>query len=289
MPTSVKLLNITRNLEPDYLEGFRNSEGILPKVTTPEEIITFIARVSNPKGQEKQTAQSALSLLRYLYIEGHVSPPEMVNMTVEVQCSRAVSAQLLRHVSLKKQEFSQRYADPDTIAVTDLLTDLIDDFEPRLQDEKNRQNSTAIEDSFLASKAKDIAKAAFSLVVGSYKSLIALGIAKEVARGLLPMDSPTRIILQGNIRDWFFYLAIRNKEGTQKEHREVAAGIEAIFKKEMPAIWTCLQEFRYFEVVKRDLWKMIDKDGDIVEFEVVAKKKDGSMKTISFPLPDELI
>lgn len=187
-----------------------------------EKTIMYCARVSNPKNQKSENT----NLIKYCIENHHWSVFEMANMVVEIETSRAISAQILRHRSFSFQEFSQRYA-----AVTG-----VEYYEARRQDDKNRQNSIADmtdEDSKWFENAQ-ISVANFSRT--QYEAALDKGIAKEQARFLLPMSSSTKLYMNGTIRSWLHYIDLRTTPGTQKEHRDIAEGIKEIFKQELPII-----------------------------------------------------
>ncbi len=187
-----------------------------------EKNIMFMARVSNPNNQNSDNPK----LLDYCIKQQHWSIFEMAHMTVEIETSRAISAQILRHKSFSFQEFSQRYAEAQTY----------EKYEARRQDTKNRQNSIddmSEEDKQWFSEAQSyIAEMAFS----KYEAALAKGIAKEQARMLLPMSSSTKLYMSGNIRSWLTYLDLRCDVATQLEHREIANAIKEVFIKELPII-----------------------------------------------------
>ena len=190
-----------------------------------EKLIGYIARVSNPKNQENP---EVAGLLRYCIKHGHWSIFEQASMTVEIETTRGIAAQILRHRSFTFQEFSQRYAD------TNLLADEIPMFDLRHQDTKNRQNST---DDVPYNTKKDLEyKIAehFVEAMDLYNELLASGIAKECARFVLPLATPTRLYMTGTVRSWIHYIQLRGGHGTQKEHMDIAHAIEDIFIKEFP-------------------------------------------------------
>ena len=190
-----------------------------------EKLIGYIARVSNPKNQENP---EVAGLLRYCIKHGHWSIFEQVSMTVEIETTRGIAAQILRHRSFTFQEFSQRYAD------TNLLANEIPMFDLRHQDTKNRQNST---DDVPYNKKKDLEyKIAehFVEAMDLYNELLGNGIAKECARFVLPLATPTRLYMTGTVRSWIHYIQLRGGHGTQKEHMDIAHAIEDIFIKEFP-------------------------------------------------------
>lgn len=187
--------------------------------------IAFQGRVSNV---ENQNNPEFTKLLNYLMTHGHVSPFEMANMCVEINTTRDISRQILRHRSFSFQEYSGRYAE---------MTDLGDmvERECRLQDTKNRQSSlestdTAIDHFFLVGQEN-----VWELAVESYNKALSLGIAKEQARALLPEGlTPTRLYMNGNMRSWIFYLKQRLDPSTQKEHRIIAEQVLQIFRSVAP-------------------------------------------------------
>ena len=192
-----------------------------------EKLIAYCARVSS-KNQENPNIEK---LLTYCYEHGHWSVFETAYITMEVNTSRAISAQILRHRSFTFQEFSQRYAEvPDFIS-----------YDARRQDKKNRQASVddmSIEDRHWFSVAQDRVQ---TLTASLYLDALDKGIAKEQARFLLPMSSRTKIYMTGNIRSWIHYLELRTGIETQKEHRDIARQIKKIFREELPIISGALE------------------------------------------------
>lgn len=187
-----------------------------------EKLIAYCARVSSPNQENPEYAK----LLAYCVKHKHWSVFEQASMTVEIQTSRMISAQILRHRSFQFQEFSQRYAE-----VQDYVP-----YEARRQDEKNRQNSIddlsdEIKEDWLM-RQKEI----FDMCMGDYKWALDHGIAKECARAILPMQTATRLYMTGSIRSWIHYLDVRCSEDTQLEHREIANEIKAIFVKQLPVV-----------------------------------------------------
>lgn len=189
-----------------------------------EKIIGYIARVSNPDNQDNP---SVASLLRYCIKHAHWSVFEQADMTLEIETTRAISAQIIRHRSFTFQEFSQRYAEVKQIPAV---------FDLRSQDEKNRQNSI---DNIPADLKADLQTKIQTHIVETqrlYEELLAQGVAKECARMILPMCTPTKIYMKGNIRSWITYIQLRSANGTQKEHMEIALAAEEIFKTQFPII-----------------------------------------------------
>ena len=202
--------------------------SITPKA---EETIVYCARVSNPSNQDNM--DTAEKLLRYLVKHKHWSPFEMANMVVEINTTRAIAAQVLRHRSFSYQEFSQRYSDVGALgsAVVPHL---------RRQDLKNRQNSIDdLDPELIGSYYRRIGQV-FEDTEHLYREMVSNGIAKECARGILPLNSPTRMYMNGTIRSWIHYLQIRSGVETQLEHRQIALSILDIFKKELPSIYSAL-------------------------------------------------
>lgn len=189
-----------------------------------QEVISYIARVSNPNNQ--LNFDTAAGLLRYCIKHKHWSPFEHAYMTLEINTTRGIAPQILRHRSFTFQEFSQRYAD------TNLLASEIPVPELRRQDTKNRQNSTDdIEEEKVFVMNKMISDL-FKDAQDTYNFLLEQGVAKESARFVLPLSSPTRIYMTGSVRSWVHYIDLRSSNGTQKEHMDIAEGCKAIFKKQ---------------------------------------------------------
>ena len=187
-----------------------------------ENTIMYCARVSNPKNQDSRKA----GLLRYCLQHGHYSIFEMANMVVEINTSRAISAQIIRHRSFSFQEFSQRYSEATEFEM----------YSPRRQDEKNRQNSI---DDMSNEDVEWFKETLDAVQMGSldlYNQAIERGIAKESARFLLPLSIKTKLYMNGTLRSWIHYIDTRTEAGTQKEHRDIAEEIKKIFMKEFPII-----------------------------------------------------
>lgn len=183
-------------------------------IATPTDLVAFCARVSNPSNQ--MNLETSDKLIAYLIKHKHWSPFEMINATVEIETTRDIARQILRHRSFTFQEFSQRYADP----VKDLSFELR---EARLQDTKNRQNSIKTDDTMLAVCWEEVQCEVISAAERAYKWALDNGIAKEVARAVLPEGlMMSRMYVNGTIRSWIHYIETRTHISTQKEHREVA-------------------------------------------------------------------
>ena len=174
-------------------------------------LVSYMARVSNPDNQSN--TETSARLIKYLIKHKHWSPFEMVNMCVEINTTRSIAAQILRHRSFSFQEFSQRYADATQLG-NSVMPEL------RLQDTKNRQNSIEVEeeDLFLKDRIRYLYKHAEQV----YEALLEAGVAKECARDVLPLSTPTRMYMNGTLRSWIHYCQLRCANGTQKEHKLIA-------------------------------------------------------------------
>ena len=193
-----------------------------------EKQIVYMARVSNPSNQAN--TETSPRLIKYLIKHKHWSPFEMANMVVEINTTRAISAQVLRHRSFAFQEFSQRYSDVGSLG-SPSIPDL------RRQDLKNRQNSIDdVPQAQVAAYRRRISEL-FEDSEHLYKEMVSSGIAKECARGILPMNSRTRLYMNGTIRSWIHYLQIRASVETQLEHREIALQVMDIFEEQLPTIY----------------------------------------------------
>lgn len=198
--------------------------SVTPKA---EELIVYMARVSAPRNQDNM--ETAPKLLQYLIKHSHWSPFEMANMCVEIETTRSISAQIIRHRSFSFQEFSQRYAD-----VNELGSAVIPHL--RRQDYLNRQNSIDdLSPEDVANYYRRISQL-FEDAEHLYKEMVSQGIAKECARNILPLSTQTRLYMNGSIRSWIHYLQLRCDPGTQFEHRQIAEWIKQIFCKEFPII-----------------------------------------------------
>jgi thymidylate synthase (FAD) len=190
-------------------------------------MIVKMARVSAPANQDNM--DTAPRLLRYLIKHKHWSPFEMANMTVEIETTRSISAQIIRHRSFSFQEFSQRYAD-----VNELGSAVIPHL--RRQDYSNRQNSIDdLSSEDVANYYRRVSQL-FEDAEHLYKEMVSQGIAKECARNILPLGTQTRLYMNGTIRSWIHYLQLRCEPGTQFEHRQIAEWIKQIFCREFPVI-----------------------------------------------------
>jgi thymidylate synthase (FAD) len=204
------------------------SENMKVKLVTvtpdAEKQMGYIARVSNPNNQSNP---AVAGLLGYCIKHGHWSVFEQAHMTVEIETTRGIAAQILRHRSFTFQEFSQRYAN------TNLLGEIpVPDL--RSQDLKNRQNSNDDIPEEQTKRLQDQIKRYFAEGIDLYNELIREGVAKECARFVLPLATPTRIYMTGSVRSWIHYIDLRSAHGTQKEHMDIVKEVRDIFKKEFP-------------------------------------------------------
>lgn len=195
------------------------STTLVWSTTNGDALIGYMARVSNPTAKPEDPADK---LIQYLYRNNHWSPFEMTNMCVEINTSREIARQILRHRSFSFQEFSQRYA---------AVTEWAPNKEARLQDTKNRQNSIPVSDDSLKNWWSVTQNRVKEYVDSAYREALSYGIAKEVARSLLPEGlTPTRMYMNGSVRSWLTYFMVRTGNGTQREHIQVANEIYEIFK-----------------------------------------------------------
>lgn len=194
-----------------------------------ENLVAFCARVSNPSNQ--MNTETNDRLLRYLMKHKHWSPFEMVNVCLEVDTTRDIARQLLRHRSFTFQEFSQRYAEPDSLGFPFVLS------EARLQDTKNRQNSIEVDDSELQEWWVAQQKRVLAVTQAAYSEAIEKGLAKEVARKVLPEGlTKSRLYVNGTLRSWLHYIDLRSANGTQKEHIELAKACAEVIANLFPYI-----------------------------------------------------
>jgi len=207
-------------------------------VTTAEEFIAYAARVSNPAGQVNN--MTADRLIRYLIKNKHWSPLEMVSVTMEINTTRDIGRQILRHRSFSFQEFSQRYA-----SVEDINEGIFVFREARLQDLKNRQNSITTDDEELQRLWLDLQNKVAEQAIYAYRKALEMGIAKEQARCVLPEGlTVTRMYMSGTLRSWIHYCDLRCGNGTQLEHMEVADEVFAELKKNFPNVVKAIADAR---------------------------------------------
>ena len=190
-----------------------------------EETIAYCARVSNPANQDNPESEK---LIRYLIKHRHWSPFEMAHVVMEINTTRAIAAQILRHRSFSFQEFSQRYA------VADLGKFEVPEL--RRQDTKNRQNSIDDLDDKVVSQFKSQINFIYQDIENLYDEMLKAGVAKECARGILPLNTPTRLYMAGSVRSWIHYIDLRSANGTQKEHQEIALAAKDILFECLPNI-----------------------------------------------------
>jgi thymidylate synthase (FAD) len=198
-----------------------------------QEVISYIARVSNPNNQ--LNFDTAAGLLKYCIKHEHWSIFEHAYMTLEINTTRGIAAQVLRHRSFTYQEFSQRYADTNLLSDKPVMPEL------RRQDTKNRQNSTDDLDGYLKLVLEAEIQEHFSKAQRLYNRLLNQGVAKECARFVLPLSTPTRIYMTGSCRSWIHYISLRSAHGTQKEHMEIAEGCREIFNEQFEDVAKALE------------------------------------------------
>ena len=196
-----------------------------------EQLMAYIARVSNPSNQDNEKYSG---LLKYCIKHNHWSVFEQSTMTLEIETTRAIAAQILRHRSFTFQEFSQRYAASTALGDIDLP-------ELRKQDLKNRQNSTDDLDPEMVEKFEKQMITLFSSSKALYEQMLSQGVAKECARMVLPLCTPTRIYMTGSCRSWIHYINLRSAHGTQKEHMDIAEACRKVFIEQFPSVSEALE------------------------------------------------
>ena len=216
---------------------------LIQATPNPEENMAYIARVSNPSNQDND---KYAGLLKYCIKHNHWSVFEQASMTLEIETTRAIAAQILRHRSFTFQEFSQRYASSTSLGEIELP-------ELRRQDTKNRQNSIDDLDPAMVDKLNRQMNTLFSSAVSLYTQMLEEGVAKECARMVLPLCTPTRIYMTGSCRSWIHYINLRSAHGTQKEHMEIAEDCRKIFIEQYPSVSEAL------EWIKNPVLKEIDR------------------------------
>jgi thymidylate synthase (FAD) len=197
-----------------------------------EKTMAYVARVSNPNNQENP---NYAKLLGYCIKHNHWSVFEQSFMTLEIETTRGLAAQILRHRSFTYQEFSQRYADSSLLAETIPVPEL------RRQDTKNRQNSIDDIDQYTQQQYERKIKIHFDAAMNLYQEMLNDGIAKECARFVLPLATPTRLYMSGSCRSWIHYITLRSANGTQKEHMEIAEACKKIFAEQFPTVAEALE------------------------------------------------
>jgi len=194
--------------------------------------MAYVARVSNPANQENE---NYAGLLRYCIKHNHWSVFEQSFMTLEIETTRAIAAQILRHRSFTYQEFSQRYADSSLLSKAIPLPEL------RRQDTKNRQNSIDDLDPFVVQNLEMQMQTLFDSSMALYQQMLERGVAKECARNVLPLCTPTRIYMSGSCRSWIHYINLRSANGTQKEHMQIAEACKKVFIEQFPTVSEALE------------------------------------------------
>lgn len=202
------------------------TKPVITGVQSADEFIAYVARVSNPNNQLNKA--TAPKLIKYLIDNNHWSPFEMVSVTMEIQTTRDIGRQILRHRSFSFQEFSQRYAEVNNVTILR---------EARLQDTKNRQNSLDTDDARLKEEWNMKQAALNTLAQDTYKWALEKGIAKEQARAVLPEgNTPTRMYMSGSVRSWIHFIEVRADHTTQKEHRLIAEACRVALTYDLPSI-----------------------------------------------------
>ena len=209
-----------------------NQAKLISVTPDAEQHIAYCARVSNPNNQDNE---KFAGLLKYCIKHQHWSIFEQAFMSLEIETTRGIAAQVLRHRSFTFQEFSQRYAS------TNLLSSEIELPELRRQDDKNRQNSIDDLDPEMVDKFNRQMNTLFSSAFGLYNQMLEAGVAKECARFVLPLATPTRIYMTGSCRSWIHYINLRSAHGTQKEHMEIAYECRKVFTEQFPAVSEALE------------------------------------------------
>ena len=204
-----------------------NSVNLISVTPDAEKHMAYCARVSNPNNQENEKFSG---LLKYCVKHQHWSIFEQAYMTLELNTTRGIAAQVLRHRSFTYQEFSQRYADSSLLGETIPLPEL------RRQDTKNRQNSIDDLDPFVIQNLELQMQTLFDSSMALYHQMLERGVAKECARFVLPLACPTKIYMTGSVRSWIHYIDLRSANGTQKEHMDLALGAKRIFCEQFPAV-----------------------------------------------------
>ena len=196
-----------------------------------EQTMGYVARVSNPKNQDNPNVSGLLS---YCIKHGHWSVFEQAHMTLEIETTRGLAAQILRHRSFTYQEFSQRYADSTQLGTIPLPA-------LRRQDTKNRQNSTDDLEPPLKTKYYARMLKHFEEATNIYEEMLEDGVAKECARFVLPLATPTKLYMTGSVRSWVHYIELRSGHGTQKEHMDIAYECKRIFTEQIPVVAKALE------------------------------------------------
>ncbi len=220
-------MKMTMDTQIDEFEFMKPEVKLISVTPDAEKHMAYCARVSNPDNQQNEKFSG---LLKYCIQHQHWSIFEQASMTVEINTTRGIAAQILRHRSFTFQEFSQRYAD------TGLLSKSIPLPELRRQDTKNRQNSIDDIPDYLKLVLLEDIRVLFEHSQSIYNRLLDKGVAKECARFVLPLATPTRLYMTGSVRSWIHYIDLRSAHGTQKEHMEIVELIRCIFTCQFPAV-----------------------------------------------------
>lgn len=198
-----------------------------------EKLLGYIARVSNPQNQDNENVEG---LLRYMVKHQHWSPFEMASAVFEIETTRDIARQILRHHSFSFQEFSQRYADVSLLPAAQLR-------ECRLQDTKNRQNSLTTDDQSKHGLWAQLQAKASGVALAAYQQALEMGVAKEQARAVLPEGlTPSRMYMSGTLRSWMHYCQLRTQPETQKEHRLIAQSISDELALQVPVVWSAMEQ-----------------------------------------------
>ena len=202
-----------------------SSVNLIHSTPNGDDLVAYMARVSNPSNQNN--TETSARLIKYLIKHKHWSPFEMVNMCVEINTTRSIAAQILRHRSFSFQEFSQRYAEvtakPEALVV-------------RRQDSTNRQSSIDDVDAYTTQDFQIKAQQVYDLSYSLYNEMLEAGIAKECAREVLPLSAPTKLYMNGTLRSWIHYCDLRCGNGTQKEHRDIADDCRLLIEQCFPLV-----------------------------------------------------
>ena len=202
-----------------------SSVNLIHSTPNGDDLVAYMARVSNPSNQNN--TETSAGLIKYLIKHKHWSPFEMVNMCVEINTTRSISTQILRHRSFSFQEFSQRYAGvtakPEALVV-------------RRQDSTNRQSSIDDVDAYTTQDFQIKAQQVYDLSYSLYNEMLEAGIAKECAREVLPLSAPTKLYMNGTLRSWIHYCNLRCGNGTQKEHRDIADDCRSLIEQCFPLV-----------------------------------------------------
>ena len=209
-----------------------NKVKLISVTPDAEQTMAYVARVSNPANQDND---NYAGLLRYCIKHDHWSVFEQSFMTLEIETTRAIAAQVLRHRSFTFQEFSQRYADSSLLSKAIPLPEL------RRQDTKNRQNSIDDLDPLIIDRLEKQMNTLFDSSMALYQQMLEAGVAKECARNVLPLCTPTRIYMSGSCRSWIHYINLRSSNGTQLEHMRVAEECKKIFVEQFPTVAEALE------------------------------------------------